>query len=254
MKHLHFLEIENFKRFGAKRRIELDHPSVLIGPNNCGKTTAIQAIALWSQAVQAWSEKKGEAPPAERKATSLNRLAIPAVPVPRTRYFWTKCVGAARQRSDPPEHHRRHPPRERDPAGHDAVSQSGRGSRLLRTGCRDSRRPGTHRRGGAHPGGAALPHVGARYRGASAPAGSDRRPARTGPDRPGPAKPLPDRLPRRSGLVEAHPGTHGAALPGENSPPHERRPAAASSCSTSRKVPRLRSTSRSPGGASSRCC
>ena len=48
MRLLHYLEIRNFKHFGDRQRIELDHPAVLIGPNNCGKTTAIQAIALWS--------------------------------------------------------------------------------------------------------------------------------------------------------------------------------------------------------------
>ncbi|MCY4627689.1 MAG: AAA family ATPase [Acidobacteria bacterium] len=89
MRPLHFLEIENFKRFGEKQRIELDHPTVLIGPNNCGKTTAIQALALWSQAVRTWYENKGKAPPKERTSTSLNRLGIVAVPVQRTRYFWT---------------------------------------------------------------------------------------------------------------------------------------------------------------------
>ena len=88
MKLLHYLEIENFKRFGDRQRIELDHPAVLIGPNNCGKTTAIQAIALWSQAVRAWHASKGKAPPRQRTSTSLNRLNIVAVPVQRTRYFW----------------------------------------------------------------------------------------------------------------------------------------------------------------------
>ena len=88
MRPLHFLEIENFKRFGEKQRIELDHPTVLIGPNNCGKTTAIQALALWSQAVRTWYENKGKAPPKERTSTSINRLSIVAVPVQRTRYFW----------------------------------------------------------------------------------------------------------------------------------------------------------------------
>lgn len=88
MRLLHYLEIENFKRFGDKQRIELDHPAVLIGPNNCGKTTAIQAIALWSQAVKTWYDKKGKAPPKERKATSINRLSVVSVPVQRTRYFW----------------------------------------------------------------------------------------------------------------------------------------------------------------------
>ena len=88
MRLLHYLEIENFKRFGDKQRLELDHPSVLIGPNNCGKTTAIQAIALWSQAVKTWGDKKGKAPPKKRTSTPLNRLNIVSVPVQRTRYFW----------------------------------------------------------------------------------------------------------------------------------------------------------------------
>ena len=88
MRLLHYLEIRNFKRFGDTQRIELDHPAVLIGPNNSGKTAAIQALALWSQAVRAWQEKKGQAPPKERTSTSLNRLNIVSVPVRRTRYFW----------------------------------------------------------------------------------------------------------------------------------------------------------------------
>ena len=88
MRLLHYLEIRNFKHFGDRQRIELDHPAVLIGPNNCGKTTAIQAIALWSQAVRTWFEAKGRSRPKERTATSLNRLNIVSVPVQRTRYFW----------------------------------------------------------------------------------------------------------------------------------------------------------------------
>ncbi len=88
MRLLYYLEIQNFKRFGEKQRIELDHPTVLIGPNNCGKTTAIQAIALWSQAVRTWFDAKGENPPKKRPSTSLNRLSIVSVPVRRTRYFW----------------------------------------------------------------------------------------------------------------------------------------------------------------------
>ena len=92
MRLFHYLEIENFKRFGDRQRIELDHPTVLIGPNNCGKTTAIQAIALWSQAVKTWFESKGNAPPKERTSTSLNRLSLVSVPVQRTRYFWHNTV------------------------------------------------------------------------------------------------------------------------------------------------------------------
>lgn len=88
MRLLHYLELENFKRFGTKQRIELDHPAVLIGPNNCGKTSAIQALALWSQAVRTWYDARRDSSAKERTATSLNRLNIVSVPVQRTRFFW----------------------------------------------------------------------------------------------------------------------------------------------------------------------
>lgn len=88
MRLLHYIDIENFKRFGEKQRIELEHPAVLIGPNNCGKTSAIQALALWSQAVRTWYDVRKDSSAKERTATSLNRLNIVAVPVTRTRLFW----------------------------------------------------------------------------------------------------------------------------------------------------------------------
>lgn len=88
MRLLHYLDIENFKRFGNRQRIKLDHPAVLIGPNNCGKTSAIQALALWSQALQTWYDVRKASSAKERTATALNRLNIVAVPVQRTRFFW----------------------------------------------------------------------------------------------------------------------------------------------------------------------
>ena len=88
MRILHYIEIENFKRFGDSQRIELDHPAVLIGPNNCGKTTAIQALALWSQAIKTWYDIRKVSTAKDRTATGLNRLNIVAVPVQRTRFFW----------------------------------------------------------------------------------------------------------------------------------------------------------------------
>ena len=103
MRHLHYLEIRNFKGFGEGTRIELDHPAVLVGPNNCGKTTALQAIALWSQAVRTWFRKKGQAPPKERTATGLNRLAVVAVPVRSARDYWHNMVVRAGPRNVPLE-------------------------------------------------------------------------------------------------------------------------------------------------------
>jgi recombinational DNA repair ATPase RecF len=60
MKHLHYVELANFKRYGETQRIELDHPAVLIGPNNCGKTSLLQAIALWSIGLRTWKAEVRE--------------------------------------------------------------------------------------------------------------------------------------------------------------------------------------------------
>lgn len=88
MKLLHYVEIENFKRYGDIQRLELDHPAVLIGPNNCGKTSALQAIALWSIGLRTWRAESENSKAEKRKGKALNRLSILSVPVPKTRHFW----------------------------------------------------------------------------------------------------------------------------------------------------------------------
>ena len=88
MKLLHYLEIINFKCFGERQRIELDHPTVLSGPNNSGKTAALEAIVLWSQAVKTWYGARGKSPPKVRMSAPLNRLEIVLVPVQRTHFYW----------------------------------------------------------------------------------------------------------------------------------------------------------------------
>ncbi len=47
------LEVRNFKRF-RHATFELDDQIVMVGPNNCGKTTVLQAIALWAEAWHHW--------------------------------------------------------------------------------------------------------------------------------------------------------------------------------------------------------
>jgi ABC-type branched-subunit amino acid transport system ATPase component len=85
---LHWLEISNFKSYGNSGRIPLEHPSVLIGPNNCGKTTALQAIALWAIAARTWQLESKDSKAKKRTGKPLNRLTILSVPVPKTRHFW----------------------------------------------------------------------------------------------------------------------------------------------------------------------
>lgn len=97
MKLLHYVEIENFKRYGEVQRIELDHPSVLIGPNNCGKTSALQAIALWSIGLKTWLAESANSKAETRTGKSLNRLNMLAVPVPKTRHLWNNLKTTKRE-------------------------------------------------------------------------------------------------------------------------------------------------------------
>lgn len=88
MRHFHYLEVEHFKRFGDKTRVELGHLSVLVGPNNCGKTSLIQALSLWSQAGKMWTEEMEGSGATVKTGRALNRLNILTVPVAQTRHFW----------------------------------------------------------------------------------------------------------------------------------------------------------------------
>ena len=88
---MRYIEIENFKTFGEKVRIDLGHPAVLIGPNNAGKTSVIQALALWNRGIKAWYDKKGQPrlkDKRERISAGINRLHILEIPVLETRFFW----------------------------------------------------------------------------------------------------------------------------------------------------------------------
>ncbi|HUW62624.1 MAG TPA: ATP-binding protein [Candidatus Bathyarchaeia archaeon] len=91
MKLIRYVDIENFKTFANNLHIDLGHPAVLIGPNNAGKTSVIQALALWSQGVKAWYEKKGQPRQKEKReriSAGINRLNILDVPVLENRFFW----------------------------------------------------------------------------------------------------------------------------------------------------------------------
>jgi predicted ATPase len=81
------LTVRNFKRFGEVE-IEMASPVVLIGPNNSGKTSALQALALWEAGLKKWNEKRREETPKERRGVTINRRDLVAVPVPNSRLLW----------------------------------------------------------------------------------------------------------------------------------------------------------------------
>ena len=78
----------NFKNFGEVE-IELGNPVVFIGPNNSGKTTALQALALWEIGLKRWNEnRKGKTNPEKRPGVVINRRDLISVPVPSARLLW----------------------------------------------------------------------------------------------------------------------------------------------------------------------
>jgi hypothetical protein len=82
------IKIRNFKRFGDVE-VDLGNPVVFIGPNNSGKTSALQALALWQVGLSRWNEKrKGKSPPKKRQGVTINRLDLVAVPVPSAKLLW----------------------------------------------------------------------------------------------------------------------------------------------------------------------
>ncbi len=84
------LTIRNFKRFESID-IELGDRVVMIGPNNSGKTSALQALALWDVGLKRWIERRGAGTgnvPSKRPGVTINRRDLIAVPVPQSNLLW----------------------------------------------------------------------------------------------------------------------------------------------------------------------
>lgn len=82
------IAIRNFKLF-EDVTIELGTPVVFIGPNNSGKTSAIQALALWDTGLKHWNAKRsGKTTPKKRAGVAVNRRELFFVPVPEARLLW----------------------------------------------------------------------------------------------------------------------------------------------------------------------
>lgn len=96
------LTIRNFKLF-EDVDIELGNPVVFIGPNNSGKTTALQALALWNTGLRRWSEqRRGRNVPQRRNSVPISRRDLLTVPVPQAKQLWRNLrVSQAKGRKIP---------------------------------------------------------------------------------------------------------------------------------------------------------
>jgi hypothetical protein len=82
------LRVKNFKRL-EDVEIELGKNVLFVGPNNSGKRTALQALALWEIGLRKWVEKRStKDTPEKRPGVTINRRDLIAVPVPDANLLW----------------------------------------------------------------------------------------------------------------------------------------------------------------------
>lgn len=94
------LRVKNFKRL-EDVEIELGKTVVFVGPNNSGKTTALQALALWEAGLRKWVEKRSaKDAPGKRPGVTINRRDLIAVPVMDANLLWRDLHVRAIQRKN----------------------------------------------------------------------------------------------------------------------------------------------------------
>lgn len=82
------ISIERLKKFD-RAEIDIDPNVVLfVGQNNGGKTTALQAISLWSFLIQQWRFKKRDSKAKKRTGAPISRNEVYASPVRELKMLW----------------------------------------------------------------------------------------------------------------------------------------------------------------------
>jgi predicted ATPase len=98
--------IRNFKRL-EDVTIPLGERIVFAGPNNCGKTSAIQALGMWRLALDRWLEKRADNPRSKAKTrttrhygVAITRRELTVSPTRETRLLWHNCavMGSGKER------------------------------------------------------------------------------------------------------------------------------------------------------------
>lgn len=82
------VKLEFFKRF-PNVTFEVGDDVVLAGPNNSGKTTLLQAVAVWNLAMQRWLAEHAESSKAkQRTGVPISRNDFTAVPLREMNLLW----------------------------------------------------------------------------------------------------------------------------------------------------------------------
>lgn len=85
-----------FKRF-EEETFELRENIILAGPNNSGKTTLLQAIAVWNLAMQKWLAKRSASKVKLRTGVVITRKDFTAIPLREMNLLWTNTSTALKK-------------------------------------------------------------------------------------------------------------------------------------------------------------
>ena len=81
------LTVKGFKRFGHET-FELSDSVILAGPNNAGKSTVLQAVAVWKFGLDRWVRHRGGSKAVKRVAARILRSDFTAVPLREMNLLW----------------------------------------------------------------------------------------------------------------------------------------------------------------------
>lgn len=82
------LTVCKFKRF-EEFEIELGNPVVFTDPNNAGKTSAMQVLALWDTGIRLWNQRRtGNETPERQSGVGVNRRDLVSVPTSSASHLW----------------------------------------------------------------------------------------------------------------------------------------------------------------------
>lgn len=90
------VQIHNFKRFESQE-FKLDGNVVLAGPNNSGKSTLLQAIAVWNLALREWHQERSGSKATVRTGVQLPRSKFTAIPLREMKLLWNDTVTGKRK-------------------------------------------------------------------------------------------------------------------------------------------------------------
>lgn len=93
------VSIKHFKQF-ADQTFDLSDSVVLAGPNNSGKTTLLQAIAMWKFGLEKWLiQRQGKSLGTKKTAAHITRPEFTVLPMREVNLMWTDRSSGAGNRN-----------------------------------------------------------------------------------------------------------------------------------------------------------